>query len=79
MKWLLILCLGFTGCHMMASSATPHNVKDTIARGYAVADHYAKQNVLELTPYELDIYLKTNAAIWRELAIYFDVVEVPNE
>lgn len=60
-----------TGCSWLATTLTPPEVVDAVARGDAVA-----QTTLVLPP-ETDedrtAYYGVNAELWRQLAIWFEL------
>ena len=53
---------------------TPNQVIDGVARGDAVAHEIINDiDELKANPEFLEMYLRINAELWRELAIWFEI------
>ena len=70
--YLICLTMYLTSCSQLSVYLTPIEVQQSIAQGFSVANS-AVENPPE-TEEDRQAYFKANAELWKELAIWFELI-----
>ena len=70
---LVCICVLLSGCSLISTALTPASVIDTVARGHVVSK--ASVQTPPTTPQDMTAYHEINAELWRQLAIWYGLVE----